>query len=77
VKTAGSNTYTYDANGNMDSAGTRTFLYDHENRVTKITDTGVTTDFTYDGDGGRVKKLVNGADTVKGAGLFLTSLIFA
>jgi len=63
VKTAGSNTYTYDANGNMATVGNRSFTFNHENRLSKITDGGVITDFTYDGDGARVKKLVNNVDT--------------
>jgi YD repeat-containing protein len=57
VTTAGSNSYTYDANGNMLTGAGRTFnSYDFENRPTTITSGGQTTTFTYDGDGGRVKK---------------------
>jgi len=63
VKTAGLNTYTYDANGNMATVGNRSFTFNHDNRLTKISDSGLITDFTYDADGGRVKKIVNGADT--------------
>jgi RHS repeat-associated protein len=56
VTTAGSNSYTYDANGNMSTGAGRTFTYDFENRPTTIVSGGQTTTFTYDGDGGRVKK---------------------
>jgi YD repeat-containing protein len=57
VTTAGPNSYTYDANGNMLTGAGRTFnSYDFENRPTSITSGGQTTTFTYDGDGGRVKK---------------------
>ncbi len=57
VTTAGSNSYTYDANGNMLTGAGRTFnSYDFENRPTSITSAGQTTTFVYNGDGGRVKK---------------------
>jgi RHS repeat-associated protein len=57
VTTAGPNSYTYDANGNMLTGAGRTFdAYDFENRPTSITVGGTTTTFAYDGDGGRVKK---------------------
>ncbi|WP_447971237.1 LamG-like jellyroll fold domain-containing protein [Nitrospira sp. M1] len=56
---AGSNTYAYDANGNMTNGAGRTIAYDHENRPITITANGKTTTLTYDGDGGRVKKTVN------------------
>lgn len=41
-----------------------TYAYDFENRPTSITSGGVTTTFVYDGDGGRVKKILNGVTTV-------------
>ncbi|MGB0911200.1 MAG: RHS repeat-associated core domain-containing protein, partial [Nitrospirales bacterium] len=59
VTGAGSNTYVYDANGNMTSGAGRTIAYDHENRPTSITKNGTTTNFLYDGDGGRAKKTVD------------------
>ncbi len=59
VTTAGSKSYTYDANGNMTSGADRTITYDHENRPVTITKNGTTTTMLYDGDGGRVKKTVN------------------
>ena len=41
----------------------RTIAYDHENRITLITDNGTTAEFDYDAMGRRVKKSVNGVTT--------------
>ena len=57
-------TYSYDANGNLSGGGGRTLTWDAENRPTQIVKGGVTTTFVYDGDGGRVKKTVQGTTTV-------------
>ncbi|GJL61396.1 MAG: hypothetical protein NPIRA04_00500 [Nitrospirales bacterium] len=65
VTGAGSNTYAYDANGNMTNGAGRTIAYDQENRPITITVNGKTTTLTYDGDGGRVKKTVTGGGTDK------------
>jgi RHS repeat-associated protein len=40
---------TYDANGNMTSDGSRTYAWDAENRLIKITEGTKTTDIEYDG----------------------------
>lgn len=56
VTTAGSNSYSYDANGNLTSGAGRTLTYNLENKPLTITISGQTTTFVYDGDGGRVKK---------------------
>jgi RHS repeat-associated protein len=73
--TYNSNTYTYyyDNNGNM-TQGTdftnlgqitqRTITYDTDNMPTQITEGSTTTNFTYDGDGDRVKKVTPGGATV-------------
>jgi len=63
VSTAGANSYTYDANGNMVNGAGRILIYDYENRPTNITNGGQTTTFVYDGDGGRVKKIVGNTTT--------------
>ncbi len=63
VSTAGGNTYTYDANGNMTGGAGRTITYDYENRPVSVTKSGTTTTFVYDGDGGRVKKTVGTTTT--------------
>jgi RHS repeat-associated protein len=56
VSSDGTNTYTYDANGNMILGAGRIITYDYENRPDSVIKNGVTTTFVYDGDGGRVKK---------------------
>ncbi len=45
----------YDAAGNMTSNGTSAYTYDAENRMTKFVG-GSTNNYSYDGDGQRVKK---------------------
>ena len=64
VKTAGGNTYNYDANGNMTDGAGRTLTYDFENRPTQITQGGVTTDLVYNSDGNRMVKTVGGVSTI-------------
>lgn len=48
---AGVSNFTYDANGNLTSDGNRTYLYDIENRLVKVTKDGRTTDLYYDPTG--------------------------
>jgi RHS repeat-associated protein len=44
------NSYSYDLNGNLLSVGTRTFDYDDENQLTRVTETNAwKSEFTYDG----------------------------
>jgi YD repeat-containing protein len=49
VNAGASQTFTYDANGNMTSDGVRTYAWDAENRLIKITEGTKTTDLEYDG----------------------------
>lgn len=49
VNAGASQTFTYDANGNMMSDGVRTYAWDAENRLIKITEGTKTTDLEYDG----------------------------
>ena len=56
--------YTYDANGNMLTDGTRVITYNYDNMPQSITASGVTTTFVYDGSGMRVKKIRPSATTV-------------
>ena len=56
--------YTYDANGNMKTDGTRVITYNYDNMPQSITASGVTTTFVYDGNGMRVKKIRPSATTV-------------
>lgn len=44
---AGTSSFTYDANGNLTSDGNRTYLYDIENRLVKVTGNGRTTELFY------------------------------
>ncbi|MBV6396877.1 MAG: hypothetical protein HFACDABA_02479 [Anaerolineales bacterium] len=65
VSSAGSNSYSYDANGNQTTRviGSDTFnlTYDAENRLVEVKKNNTTISlFTYDGDGKRVKSIVNG-----------------
>jgi RHS repeat-associated protein len=57
--------FNYDWNGNLLSDGTRTFTYDYLNRpdIIKVKG-GATVSFTYDGNGRRVKKVVDKTTTV-------------
>lgn len=65
VTTAGGYNYSYDANGNQISGKNKTFEYDAENRLAKVTTSGQVTTFVYDGDGGLVKRsAVNGSQTL-------------
>jgi RHS repeat-associated protein len=52
---AGSTSYTYDANGNQVSAGARGMSYDLQNRIVSLSEAGMTTTYSYDGDSKRVE----------------------
>lgn len=53
--------YTYDANGNQTASGSDTFTsWDHENRLTSASVGGVTSSYTYNGDGLRVSRTSGG-----------------
>jgi RHS repeat-associated protein len=54
----GTSTYTYDANGSMTTHAGDALSYDAENRLTEVVGTDATTDYAYDADGQRVKKVV-------------------
>jgi RHS repeat-associated protein len=47
--------YTYDDNGNLKTAGNRTFTYDLANRLATTTAGGTTFKYSYDADGKRVQ----------------------
>ncbi|GER79659.1 conserved hypothetical protein [Candidatus Denitrolinea symbiosum] len=71
VTSAGSNTYSYDQNGNQVTrvigGQTVTLGYDAENRMVSVSGTNLAANFTYNGDGQRVKSVVNG-ETILFAG---------
>jgi len=54
--------YTYDASGNMTHDASHSYVYDAENRITKV-DGGTTATYSYDAFGHRVEKTVGGAAT--------------
>ena len=56
VKSHGSTTYTYDANGSMSSRGTQTIKYDPEQRPIRVQDGNSIHRSAYDGDGVRRKR---------------------
>jgi RHS repeat-associated protein len=58
--TAGSASFGYDANANLTSDGTNTYIYDSENRLVSATAAGTTTTVTYD-PLGRLWQLVKGS----------------
>ncbi len=60
---AGGNNYTYDANGNMVKGKNKEMAYDPENRLIKVEEGSKITEFSYDGDGGRVSQVTRNQDT--------------
>ena len=54
----------YDGNGNLTSEGTFTLGYDAENRLISAVGAGNTASYTYDAQGRRKSRTVNGATTV-------------
>jgi RHS repeat-associated protein len=60
----GAVTPTYDGNGNLTSDGTFTFGYDSENRLISASGAGNTASYTFDAQGRRKTKTVNGTTTV-------------
>ena len=63
VTAAGGNSYSYDNNGNLTSGAGRTLTWNLENKPLTVVQGGTTTTFVYDGDGGRVKKIVGTTTT--------------
>jgi len=64
VTSAGGETYSYDANGNMTSGGGRAITYDGEDRPISIASGVQTVTFVYGPDGQRLKKTVDGQTTL-------------
>lgn len=60
----GTNSYSYDTCGNMYLGAGRNISYDPENRPITIIKGGITTQFVYDGDGKRVKKIVSNGSVI-------------
>ncbi len=57
--------YGYDNNGNTTAEGSRTYTYNKNQRLIRVVDAGVTKgEYTFNGNGQRVNKVVNGVTTV-------------
>lgn len=56
--------FSYDANGNLTSDGTRTFSYDIDNRLIRVVNVNVRTDLTYD-PLGRLRSTQTGSTTTE------------
>ncbi|MBI4837882.1 MAG: hypothetical protein HY806_01800 [Nitrospirae bacterium] len=57
--------FTYDNNGNTISDNSRQYIYNQNQRLIKAVESGVTTgEYTYNGNGQRVKKTVDGQTTI-------------
>ena len=63
VTQVGTTAYTYDPNGSMTARGSDALLYDQENRLYRVTVGGTQTDYTYNADNARVKKVVGSTAT--------------
>jgi RHS repeat-associated protein len=73
------NTYQYDANGNQTTrvigSDTYTMIYDAENRLIEVKKNSVSmATFVFDGDGRRVKSVVNGTTTYFAGGHYIIPL---
>ncbi len=63
VKTAGTNNYTYDANGNVIKKNNTTIEYNSNNKPTQLKNQTTTTQFFYNSNKQRYKKILNGNTT--------------
>ena len=67
VTAMGANSYTYDSNGSQVTrtiaGATLTLSYDAENHMVGVNGTGMAASFVYNGDGQRVKSIINGVTT--------------
>ena len=63
LQSDGTNTYTWDNNGNLMAKGTKNYTWDYDDRLTGISGASVNASYVYDYMGNRVKKTVTGTDT--------------
>ncbi len=59
----GSQTLSYDLNGNLTSDGTNTYVWNGRDQLVSMTGPGLTASFQYDAFGNRISKTVNGNTT--------------
>ena len=72
--TSGPNlTFTYDSNGNMTSGGAWTYGWDYKNRLISAGNGLSSTTYAYDFENRRVRKTVDGVDTIYPSNLFEVS----
>jgi len=65
LNTVGVISYGFDNNGNTTAEGARQFDYNQNQRLIRVVDSGVTKgEYTYNGNGQRVKKIVSGVTTI-------------
>jgi RHS repeat-associated protein len=65
LNTVGGASYGFDNNGNTTAQGARQLIYNENQRLIRVVDAGVTKgEYTYNGNGQRVKKIVNGTATI-------------
>jgi RHS repeat-associated protein len=55
--------YTWDDNGNLVNDGGKAYTYDQANRLKSVNGSGVAVTYAYNGDGARLKQIVNGIPT--------------
>jgi RHS repeat-associated protein len=72
MKSEGSKTFDYDANGNTIYADGQTLQYDWQDRLVATQNGGNSAGFVYDADGNRIQKIANGQVTS-----YLTETLFA
>ncbi len=61
---AGGTSFGYDNNGNTTSQAGRSYTYNQNQRLIQVVDGSMTANYTFNGSGLRVKKIVNGVITV-------------
>ena len=64
LSSANGKSFGYDNNGNTATEGARQYIYNQNQRLMQVNDGGMTANYGYNGNGQRVKKVVNGVTTV-------------
>ncbi len=64
LNTANGLSFGYDNNGNTITEAARQYVYNQNQRLIQVNDGSMTANYTYNGNGQRVKKVVNGTTTI-------------
>ncbi len=64
LNTANGITFGYDNNGNTTTEAARQYVYNQNQRLIQVNDGSMTANYTYNGNGQRVKKVVNGTTSI-------------